>query len=74
MFRNAPYILGTRSVVFPIAAGNTVLFKASEVAPRTLWAIADIFREAGLPDGVLNVIFHEQANAASVTTALIEHP
>ncbi|KAL4730678.1 hypothetical protein ACLX1H_002716 [Fusarium chlamydosporum] len=71
---NAPYILGTRSVIFPIAAGNTVVFKASEVSPRTLWAIADIFREAGFPDGVLNVIFHERANAASVTTALIEHP
>ncbi|KAF5682283.1 aldehyde dehydrogenase [Fusarium circinatum] len=71
---NAPYILGTRSVVFPMAAGNTVVFKASEVSPRTLWAIADVFREAGLPDGVLNVIFHERANAAAVTTALIEHP
>lgn len=73
-FRNAPYILGTRSVLFPIAAGNTVVFKASEVSPRTLWAIADIFREAGFPDGVLNVIFHERATAAAVTTALIEHP
>ncbi|KAL6919512.1 hypothetical protein ACHAPO_003940 [Fusarium lateritium] len=71
---NAPYILGTRSVLFPIAAGNTVVFKASESCPRTLWAIGDIFREAGFPDGVLNVIFHERANAASVTTALIGHP
>ncbi|KAF5629401.1 aldehyde dehydrogenase [Fusarium sp. NRRL 52700] len=71
---NAPYILGTRSVVFPMAAGNTVVFKASEVSPRTLWAIADVFREAGLPDGVLNVIFHERDNAAAVTAALIEHP
>ncbi|KAG5790410.1 hypothetical protein H9Q69_010519 [Fusarium xylarioides] len=71
---NAPYILGTRSVVFPMAAGNTVVFKASEVSPRTLRAIADVFREAGLPDGVLNVIFHERANAAAVTAALIEHP
>ncbi|RGP73245.1 aldehyde dehydrogenase [Fusarium sporotrichioides] len=71
---NAPYILGTRSVLFPIAAGNTVVFKASESCPRTLWAIGDIFREAGFPDGVLNVIFHERSNAASVTTALIEHP
>ncbi|KAF5252959.1 hypothetical protein FANTH_2046 [Fusarium anthophilum] len=71
---NAPYILGTRSVVFPMAAGNTVVFKASEVSPRTLWAIADVFREAGLPDGVLNVIFHERSNAAAVTAALIEHP
>ncbi|SPJ78738.1 related to aldehyde dehydrogenase [Fusarium torulosum] len=71
---NAPYILGSRSVIFPIAAGNTVVFKASEVCPRTLWAIADVFREAGFPDGVLNVIFHERSTAAAVTSSLIEHP
>ncbi|KAF4982002.1 hypothetical protein FDECE_17590 [Fusarium decemcellulare] len=71
---NAPFILGARAVIFPIAAGNTVVFKASELSPRTLWAIGDIFREAGLPDGVLNVIFHERANAASVTSALIQNP
>ncbi|KAM5355371.1 hypothetical protein ACJ41O_002017 [Fusarium nematophilum] len=71
---NAPYILGSRAVIFPIAAGNTVVFKASEVSPRTLWGIASVFREAGLPDGVLNIIFHERATAAAVTTALIQNP
>ncbi|KAJ4308516.1 hypothetical protein N0V84_012050 [Fusarium piperis] len=71
---NAPFILGSRAVIFPIAAGNTVVFKGSELSPRTLWAIGDVFREAGLPEGVLNVIFHERANAASVTSALIKNP
>ncbi|KAF4967233.1 hypothetical protein FZEAL_10558 [Fusarium zealandicum] len=71
---NAPYILGTRAVLFPIAAGNTVVFKASEVSPRTLRAIGSVLKEAGLPDGVVNIIFHERSNAASVTTALIQNP
>ncbi|KAG6007442.1 hypothetical protein E4U21_006031 [Claviceps maximensis] len=71
---NAPYILGTRAVAFPIAAGNTVVLKASEISPRTLWAIVDIFREAGLPEGVLNMIVHEPSDAAAVTSSLIANP
>lgn len=72
--RNAPYILGTRAIAFPIAAGNTVVFKAPELSPKTMWKIADVFREAGLPDGVINFIAHDPTDAASVTTALIADP
>ncbi|KAK1984641.1 aldehyde dehydrogenase [Colletotrichum cereale] len=71
---NAPFILGARSVAFPIAAGNTAVLKASEFSPRTLVEMVHCFHEAGLPKGVLNVIVHEPANAAVVTTALIAHP
>ncbi|GAB0132470.1 hypothetical protein EsDP_00000905 [Epichloe bromicola] len=71
---NAPFILGTRAVAFPIAAGNTVVFKASESSPRSLWAIVDILREAGLPKGVLNMIVHEPSDAAAVTSSLIANP
>ncbi|UNI23394.1 hypothetical protein JDV02_009216 [Purpureocillium takamizusanense] len=71
---NAPYILGTRCVAFPIAAGNTVVFKGSEVAPRTMSAIVSVFREAGLPDGVLNFIVHEPSAAAEITAHAIAHP
>ncbi|KAK7402797.1 hypothetical protein QQX98_011453 [Neonectria punicea] len=71
---NAPYILGARAVIFPIAAGNTVVLKGSELCPRTMLAIASVFQEAGLPGGVLNVIFNERSSAASVTTALIQNP
>ncbi|KAK1595824.1 aldehyde dehydrogenase [Colletotrichum navitas] len=71
---NAPFILGARSVSFPIAAGNTAILKASEFSPRTLVEMVACFHEAGLPKGVLNVITHEPANAAAITTALIAHP
>ncbi|KAI5460671.1 aldehyde dehydrogenase domain-containing protein [Mariannaea sp. PMI_226] len=70
---NAAYILGTRSVVFPVAAGNTVVLKATESAPKTMWAIASVFHEAGLPNGVLNTLSHEPAAAASVTSSLISN-
>lgn len=71
--RNAPYILGTRAVAFPIAAGNTVVFKGSELSPRVFWGIASAFKEAGLPDGVLNIVYHQPSDAAAVTSALIAH-
>ncbi|KAK4145529.1 aldehyde dehydrogenase domain-containing protein [Dichotomopilus funicola] len=71
---NAPYILGVRSVLFPLAAGNTVILKGSELCPRTMWGICSVFQEAGLPDGVLNLLFHEPANAAAITQQLITHP
>lgn len=70
---NAPYILGARSVAYPMAAGNTAVLKGSEASPRIAWAIASVFIEAGLPEGVLNVIYHAPANAATVTKALISH-
>ena len=34
----------------------------------------DIFRQAGLPDGVLNLVFHRPQDASAITTALIAHP
>lgn len=72
--RNAPYHLGLRSVTYALAAGNTTILKGSELSPRCYWAIADIFREAGLPDGCLNLIFHQPADAAAVTESIIAHP
>lgn len=71
---NAPYILGTRAFLFAIAAGNTVVLKGSELCPRTFWAIGSVMKEAGLPDGVLSVIYHRTADAAAVANAIIEHP
>ncbi|KAL2154391.1 hypothetical protein VTH82DRAFT_3067 [Thermothelomyces myriococcoides] len=39
-----------------------------------MWGICSVFHEAGLPDGVLNLLFHEPASAAAVTQMLIADP
>lgn len=61
-------------MLFPIAAGCTVVLKGSEKAPRVMHAITSVLHEAGLPNGVLNFIATDVTSAASVTTALITHP
>ncbi|KAK0719302.1 Aldehyde/histidinol dehydrogenase [Lasiosphaeris hirsuta] len=70
---NAPYILGMRSVLLPIAAGNTAILKGSELCPRTMWGLCSVFHEAGLPAGVLNLLVHAPADAAAITQSLIAH-
>lgn len=72
--RNGPYILGVRNVVLALGAGNSVILKGSEMAPRSFWAVGDVFRQAGLPAGCLNVLYHRPQDAAQVTAALIAHP
>ncbi|MDN0198956.1 aldehyde dehydrogenase family protein [Streptomyces sp. S.PNR 29] len=72
---NAPVILGTRAVAAPLAAGNTVVVKASEDAPIACGLfVADVLRDAGLPDGVLNVITNDKADAAGIARELIADP
>lgn len=71
---NAPVILGVRAVAMPLACGNTVVLKASEMCPRLHAAIGEILTEAGLPEGALNVVSHAAEDAPEVVTALIEHP
>ena len=65
---NAPLMLATWKVAPALAAGNTVVLKPSEWSPLTASLLADIAREAGLPDGVLNVVqgFGAEAGAALV--------
>jgi vanillin dehydrogenase len=71
---NAPVILCTRSVATPLAYGNTVVLKASELCPRTHAAVAQALTDAGLPDGVINVITNDPADAGDVVDELIAHP
>jgi acyl-CoA reductase-like NAD-dependent aldehyde dehydrogenase len=71
---NAPVILGVRAIAMPIACGNTVVLKASELCPATHRLIGDVLREAGLPPGVLNVVTNAPEDAAAVVEALIAHP
>lgn len=56
-----------------LAAGCTVVFKASEHCPKTHHFIAEVLAEAGLPNGVLNVIQCRREDAAAVTESLVAH-
>jgi len=71
---NAPVILGVRAVVMPLACGNTTVLKASEMCPATHSLIVDVFNEAGLGEGVINIVTNAPADAAAIVEALIEHP
>ena len=71
---NAPVILGTRAVATPLAYANTVVLKASEICPRTHGTIVQALVDAGLPDGVVNLITNAPADAADVVDELIAHP
>ncbi len=72
---NVPYILASRSFALPIAYGNTAVLKPSEDAPITGGILlAEIFEEAGLPSGVLNVVTSTRADAAAIGDELISNP
>lgn len=69
---NAPIILGVRAIATPLACGNTVVLKGSELCPRTHGLVVQAFD--GLPDGVVGYVTNEPADAAEVVAALIAHP
>jgi acyl-CoA reductase-like NAD-dependent aldehyde dehydrogenase len=72
---NAALILSARSIAAPLALGNTVVLKPSEWSPvvgGTIWS--EIFAEAGLPDGVLNVVTHAPGAAGPIGEVFTSHP
>lgn len=71
---NAPIILGVRSIAMPLACGNTVLLKASEISPATHRLIGQVLCEAGVPAGVVNVLTHSHDNASEIVETIIAHP
>jgi aminomuconate-semialdehyde/2-hydroxymuconate-6-semialdehyde dehydrogenase len=68
---NAPLMLATWRIAPALAAGNTVVAKPPEWAPLTASLLAGITREAGLPDGVFNVV---QGLGAEAGAPLVAHP
>ena len=53
---NAPMILSTKKFAFALAAGNSFVLKPSSHTPVCGLVFGEVFRDAGLPDGVLNII------------------
>jgi 5-carboxymethyl-2-hydroxymuconic-semialdehyde dehydrogenase len=68
---NTPFMLSTWKIAPALAAGCTVVHKPAEFSPLTARLLAEICHDAGLPDGVLNLVngFGEDAGRA-----LTEHP
>ena len=71
---NGPVVLAARAIAYPIACGNTVVFRASEASPRTHQLVVEALLEAGLPAGVLNFLTNAPADAPEIIDALIAHP
>lgn len=71
---NAPVILGTRALAMPLACGNTVVLKASEACPAVHRMIGSVLHEAGLGDGVVNVVTNAPEDAPAIVERLIAHP
>lgn len=71
---NAPVILGFRAITMPLACGNTVVLKASELCPKTHCLIGDVLNDAGFPSGAVNVITNAPSDAERLVEELIAHP
>jgi aminomuconate-semialdehyde/2-hydroxymuconate-6-semialdehyde dehydrogenase len=68
---NLPLYLFTWKVAPALAAGNTVVAKPSEVTPYTAYLLAQLCDEAGMPDGVFNIL---HGYGHEVGAAMVEHP
>ncbi|KAF8656531.1 hypothetical protein AX16_002495 [Volvariella volvacea WC 439] len=71
---NGPFALAIRAVTAAIICGNVVVFKASEMSPRSQSLVVDLFVEAGLPPGVLNFVPISRENTPHLVAEMIAHP
>lgn len=67
---NFPLTIASWKIAPALACGNTVVHKASESAPLTALRLAELGREAGVPEGVWNVVTGDGSSGA----LLVEHP
>lgn len=67
---NFPFMVPLWMLPQALVSGNTFVLKPSEKVPVSGWHLAEIFKEAGLPDGVLNIV----NGGKEVVEALADHP
>jgi acyl-CoA reductase-like NAD-dependent aldehyde dehydrogenase len=68
---NYPLTMAARSIAPALAAGNTVVAKPASFTPLTLLKLAELCKQAGIPDGVVNVL---TGGGDEVGGALVKHP
>ena len=68
---NLPLYLFTWKIAPALATGNCVIAKPSEITPYTAYLLGQIAKDAGMPDGVLNII---HGSGASAGDAIVKHP
>jgi len=68
---NFPMAIPSWKIMPAIVTGNTVVFKPSQYAPKSAYNLVRALEEAGLPGGVVNLVFGEGAEAGA---GIIEHP
>ena len=66
---NFPLLMAAWKIAPALACGNTVVLKPAETTPLTALKLAELFEDAGLPPGVVNII----AGAGDTGQALVEH-
>jgi aldehyde dehydrogenase (NAD+) len=67
---NFPLLMAAWKIAPALACGNTVVLKPAETTPLTALKLAELFEDAGLPPGVVNII----TGAGETGQALVEHP
>jgi acyl-CoA reductase-like NAD-dependent aldehyde dehydrogenase len=68
---NVPLIKGIKQSAMTLATGNAFVLLPSEMAPRVAKLIAELWRDAGVPDGLVNVVY---GDGAEIGDALTGHP
>ena len=68
---NFPFAIPSWKLMPALVAGNTAVFKPAGDTPEMAWHFTRIFEEAGLPPGVLNLVF---GSGAQVGQPMVEHP
>ncbi|GJQ69185.1 succinate-semialdehyde dehydrogenase NAD(P) [Trypoxylus dichotomus] len=71
---NFPHAMITRKAAAALAAGCTCVIKPAEDTPLTALTLAHLAQEAGVPNGVINVITCDRSNAPAVGKLLCESP
>jgi succinate-semialdehyde dehydrogenase/glutarate-semialdehyde dehydrogenase len=71
---NFPLAMITRKVAPAIAAGCTIVIKPAEQTPLSALALAELAREAGIPDGVINIVTANAKNSVAIGKVLCDSP